>query len=276
VLTLGMGIRHGFGLFLQPMSADLGWGRETFALAMAVQNLMWGATQPFAGMLADKYGTARIVVLGALLYVLGLVTMAHAATPGMLVLTAGVLIGTGLSGLTFSIVAGVLGRRFPPEQRSMALGISAAAGSFGQFAMLPATQWLLSTLGWYGALVALGAVGLLMVPLALGLVERHAPSAHAFRQSAGEAMVEARSPERRITFRTRRRGEEVEVAIEDTGPGMAPEVRSRIFDPFFTGRRHGVGLGLALVFGIVAEHGGSIEVGDNTPTGTRFTIELPC
>lgn len=191
VLTLAMGIRHGFGLFLQPMSADLGWGRETFALAIAVQNLMWGATQPFAGMLADKYGTARIVVIGALLYVLGLVTMAHAATPVMLVLTAGVLIGTGLSGLTFSIIAGVLGRRFPPEQRSMVLGISAAAGSFGQFAMLPATQWLLSNLGWYGALVALGAAGLLMVPLALGLVERHAPSAHAFRQSAVEAMVEA-------------------------------------------------------------------------------------
>jgi MFS family permease len=191
VLMLGMGIRHGFGLFLQPMSTDLGWGRETFALAMAVQNLMWGATQPFAGMLADKYGTARIVVIGALLYVLGLVTMAHASTPVLLVLTAGVLIGTGLSGLTFSIIAGVLGRSFPPEQRSMAFGISAAASSFGQFAMLPATQWLLSNLGWYGALVALGAVGLLMVPLAAGLVERRAPAAHAFQQSALQAMGEA-------------------------------------------------------------------------------------
>jgi predicted MFS family arabinose efflux permease len=191
VLTLGMGIRHGFGLFLQPMSADLGWGRETFALAIAVQNLMWGATQPFAGMLADKYGTARIVVGGALLYALGLVTMAHAATPVLLVLTAGVLIGTGLSGLTFSIMAGVLGRSFPPEQRSMAFGISAAASSFGQFAMLPATQWLLANLGWYGALVALGAIGLLMVPLALGLVEKRAHAAHTFPQSALEAIREA-------------------------------------------------------------------------------------
>ena len=97
-----MGIRHGFGLFLQPMSTDLGWGRETFALAMAVQNLLWGVTQPFAGMLADKYGTAKVVLGGAVLYVLGLFTMAHASTPVMLVLTAGVLIGTGLSGLTFS------------------------------------------------------------------------------------------------------------------------------------------------------------------------------
>ena len=110
VLTLSMGIRHGFGLFLQPMSSDLGWGRETFALAMAVQNLIWGATQPFAGVLADKYGTAKVVLAGAILYVLGLFTMAHASTPVMLVLTAGVFIGIGLSGLTFSIVAGVLGR----------------------------------------------------------------------------------------------------------------------------------------------------------------------
>jgi predicted MFS family arabinose efflux permease len=191
VLTLSMGIRHGFGLFLQPMSTDLGWGRETFALAMAVQNLLWGVTQPFAGMLADKYGTAKVVLGGAFLYVLGLFTMAHASTPVMLVLTAGVLIGTGLSGLTFSIVAGVLGRRFPPEQRSMALGISAAAGSFGQFAMLPATHYLLTTLGWYGALIALGVIGLAIVPLAAALVEKRMSGDHAFKQSAGEAMSEA-------------------------------------------------------------------------------------
>ena len=156
ILTLAMGIRHGFGLFLQPMSADLGWGRETFALAMAVQNLVWGATQPFTGMLADRHGTGRIVVIGALLYVLGLVAMAHATSPLMMVLGSGVLIGTGLSGVTFSVVSGVLGRKFPAEKRSMALGISAAAGSFGQFAMLPVTQWLLSHVGWYGALLTLG------------------------------------------------------------------------------------------------------------------------
>ena len=191
VLTLSMGIRHGFGLFLQPMSADLGWGRETFALAMAVQNLLWGITQPFAGMLADRYGTARVVVAGALLYALGLFTMAHASTPLMLVLTAGVLIGIGLSGLTFSVVAGVLGRSFPPEKRSMVLGISAAAGSFGQFAMLPVTQLLLSTLGWYGALVILGLVGMAIVPLAAALVERRTGAAHVFHQSTGEAVREA-------------------------------------------------------------------------------------
>ena len=193
ILMVAMGIRHGFGLFLQPMSADLHWGRETFALAIAVQNLVWGATQPFAGMVADKYGTARVVIAGALLYVLGLVAMAHAATPVMLVLTSGALIGVGLSGVTFSVISGVLGRSYPPEKRSMVLGISAATGSFGQFAMLPLTQWLLSNLGWYSALLALAAVGLVMAPLAAALVEKRTTQTHAFAQSAGEAMREALS-----------------------------------------------------------------------------------
>jgi predicted MFS family arabinose efflux permease len=192
ILTLAMGIRHGFGLFLQPMSADLHWGRETFALALAVQNLVWGATQPFAGMIADKYGAGRVLIGGTVLYGLGLVTMAHAATPLMMVLTAGVLIGTGLSGVTFSVVSGVLGRAFPPEKRSMALGISAAAGSFGQFAVLPLTQYLLTHIGWYGTLLTLAGVSLLMMPLAAAMVERNLGAhAHLFKQSAGQAMREA-------------------------------------------------------------------------------------
>jgi predicted MFS family arabinose efflux permease len=191
ILTLGMGIRHGFGLFLQPVTADMHWSRETFALALAVQNLVWGATQPFAGMLADKYGSGRVVLGGTLLYVLGLLLMAHPTTPLAFVLSAGVLIGTGQSGVTFSVISGVLGRAFPPEKRSMALGISAAAGSFGQFAVLPLTQWLLSHVGWVGALVALGGVGLLMAPLAAAMIERRVSHAHAFQQSAGEAMREA-------------------------------------------------------------------------------------
>ncbi|MGE5090425.1 MAG: MFS transporter [Candidatus Levyibacteriota bacterium] len=191
ILTLGMGIRHGFGLFLQPISADLHWSRETFALAIAVQNLVWGATQPFAGMVADKYGAGRVVVAGSALYVLGLLLMAHPTSPFAFVLSAGVLIGTGLSGVTFSVLAGVLGRAFPPEKRSMVLGISAAAGSFGQFAMLPLTQWLLSHLGWVGALTALGCVGVAMAPLAAAVAERRIAHEHAHRQSAGEAMREA-------------------------------------------------------------------------------------
>jgi predicted MFS family arabinose efflux permease len=191
ILTLGMGIRHGFGLFLQPMTSDLHWGRETFALALAVQNLVWGATQPFAGVLADKYGSGRVVLGGTLLYVLGLALMAHPGVPWQFVLSAGVLIGTGLSGVTFSVIMSVVGRAYPPEKRSMALGIAAAAGSFGQFAMLPVTQTLLSHVGWYGALIALSAIGLIMAPLAVGMVERQATHAHAFQQSAGQAMREA-------------------------------------------------------------------------------------
>src|SRR5664279_2441076 len=124
ILTVAMGIRHGFGLFLQPISHDMGWGREVFALAIAVQNLVWGATQPFTGMIADKYGSARVVLGGAALFILGLFTMAYAHTPWLFMLTSGVLIGTGLSGITFSVVSGVLGRKFTAEKRSMALGIS--------------------------------------------------------------------------------------------------------------------------------------------------------
>ena len=192
ILMISMGLRHGFGLFLQPMTSDLHWGRETFALALAVQNLVWGASQPFAGMLADKHGAGRVLAGGAVLYVAGLVLMAYPIAPWSFVLSAGVLIGMGLSGVTFSVVQGAIGRRYPPEKRSMALGVSAAIGSFGQFAMLPATQWLLTNLGWHGALLALGAIGVLLAPLAIGMVENreHAP-AHLFQQSAKEAMVEA-------------------------------------------------------------------------------------
>jgi predicted MFS family arabinose efflux permease len=191
LLTLSLGVRHGFGLFLQPMSADLHWGRETFAFAMAVQNLIWGAATPFAGMLADRFGAHRVAIVCGLFYAVGLATMAHATTPLGLALTAGVLIGIGLSGVSFSTVAGVLGRRFPAEKRSMALGISAAAGSFGQFAVLPLTQVLLSSLGWYGALVVLAAIAALMMPLALVMYDRVDGVVHSFQQSAGQAVREA-------------------------------------------------------------------------------------
>jgi predicted MFS family arabinose efflux permease len=191
VLMLSMGLRHGFGLFLQPMTADLHWGRETFALAMALQNLMWGLMQPVSGMLADRFGTAKIVVAGTVLYVLGFVAMANATTPLALMLSCGLLIGTGLSGLTFSVISGVLGRAYPPEKRSMALGISAAAGSFGQFAVLPLTQAFISGFGWYHALIALSGIALLMGPLAVALVEKRSVATHAFQQSAGQALREA-------------------------------------------------------------------------------------
>jgi len=191
ILLICFGVRQNYGLLMGPISSNLHWGREVFALAIAVQNLVWGATQPFAGMIADKYGSGRVVLGSVVLYALGLLLMAFPMSPGMFALSAGVVFGTSLSGVTFSVVAGVLGRAFPPEKRSMVLGISAAAGSFGQFAMLPLTQFLLTHIGWSGALAVLGCIGVLMVPLAAALVERRAGHTHAFQQSAGEAMHEA-------------------------------------------------------------------------------------
>ncbi len=190
ILALSMGIRHGFGLFLAPMSAEFGWGREVFAFAIALQNLLWGLSQPFAGALADRYGAARVMVVGGILYALGLVLMASADSVWSLSLSAGLLIGLGLSGTTFSVVLGVVGRAVPAEKRSMAMGIAAAAGSFGQFAMLPGTLGLLSWLGWSLALVALGALAALIVPLVAMLKDKPLPVSGS-DQTLGAALREA-------------------------------------------------------------------------------------
>jgi MFS family permease len=190
ILALSMGIRHGFGLFLPPMSAAFGWGRETFAFAIALQNLLWGLSQPFAGALADRYGAARVMVVGGILYALGLVLMASADSLGSLSFSAGLLIGLGLSGTTFSVVLGVVGRAVPAEKRSMAMGIAAAAGSFGQFAMLPGTLGLIGWLGWSVALMALGGLAALIVPLVAMLKDKPLPVL-GHEQSLGEALREA-------------------------------------------------------------------------------------
>lgn len=137
ILALSLGIRHGFGLFLPPMSAQFGWGREVFAFAIALQNLIWGLAQPFTGALADRFGAAKVVLVGGVLYAVGLVFMGLSDSALTLSLSAGLLIGIGLSGTSFSVILGVVGRALPPEKRSMGMGIASAAGSFGQFAMLP-------------------------------------------------------------------------------------------------------------------------------------------
>jgi MFS family permease len=191
VLLLALGTRHGFGLFLQPITMERGWGRETFALAIALQNLVWGVAQPFSGMLADKFGTGRIVLAGAVLYAAGLVVMALAGTPWGFSAGAGVLVGLGLSGTTFSVVFGAIGRTFPPEKRSMALGTAGAMGSFGMFVMLPAEQTLISGFGWLPALLILAAAAAIMAPLSAALAERHDPSAAQKQQSVREAIIEA-------------------------------------------------------------------------------------
>ena len=172
ILTLALGIRHSFGLFLQPMSMDNGWGREVFGLAVALQNLLWGLTQPFTGMLADRFGAGRVLFIGGLLYALGLVCMANSTTALGLTLAIGVLIGLGMSCTTFNIVFGALGRAYPPERRSVVLGICSSAGSFGQFALLPLALILISTLGWYWALIALSVFAATMVPASFGVTDK--------------------------------------------------------------------------------------------------------
>ena len=192
ILAISLGVRHGFGLFLAPMSAEFGWGRETFAFAIALQNLVWGLVQPFTGAAADRFGVARTVLIGGLLYAAGLALMAAADTPASLSLSAGVLIGLGLSGTSFSVILGAVGRAVPAEQRSMAMGIASAAGSFGQFVMLPGSLGLIQWLGWSTALLALGMLVALIVPLAAMMRgQSEAPPAPGAQQSLGEALREA-------------------------------------------------------------------------------------
>ncbi|MBK7616484.1 MAG: MFS transporter [Burkholderiales bacterium] len=171
IVTLSMGIRHGFGLWLQPITMDRGWTRETFAMAMAVQNLAWGLAGPFAGMLADRYGAFRVLVAGSALYAGGLVLMALSTSGAAFLGSAGLVLGMAQSGTTYAVVYGVIGRNVAPEKRSMAMGIAAAAGSFGQFLMVPVENWLIGHWGWQNALFMLGCLALAIMPLALGLKE---------------------------------------------------------------------------------------------------------
>lgn len=192
ILTLAMGVRHGFGFWLQPISQAHGWTRETYSLAMALQNLMWGVFGPFAGMAADRFGTARVVLLGALLYVGGLVWMALINQPTLFVLGSGILLGGALSCTAFGAIAGIIGRTAPESRRSWAFGISAAAGSFGQFTMMPVEQQLISLTGWQNAFLILAALVLLvMIPMALRLREAAPARAHGPQQSAWQAIREA-------------------------------------------------------------------------------------
>ena len=193
ILSLAMGVRHGFGFWLQPISQQHDWTRETFSLAMAVQNLTWGAAGPFSGMAADRFGAARVVFFGALIYMAGLLCMALVDDPTAFALSSGLLIGTGLACTAFGALSGIVGRTAPLAQRSWAFGVLGAAGSFGQFTMVPVEQQLISAAGWQGALYLLSVlVVVMMMPLAFMLREP-APEAHAAgaHQSVGDAIREA-------------------------------------------------------------------------------------
>src|SRR5450432_3656793 len=166
---LSFGPRSALGFFLTPMSQENGWGRDVFSLALAMQNLLWGAAQPFAGAIADRYGALRVLSGGALMYVLGLVLMANSHSPAMLELSAGALLGFGLSGCSFNLVLAAFGKLLPAEWRSIAFGAGTAAGSFGQFLFSPLAVALKDAYGWQSALMIFAGLCLLMLPLSLAL-----------------------------------------------------------------------------------------------------------
>ncbi|WP_180052009.1 MFS transporter [Acinetobacter sp. YH12099] len=166
ILALSLGVRHAFGLYLVPMSHEFGWGHNVFSLAIAMQNLIWGAVQPITGAFADKYGSKIVVAVGGALYALGLLLMAVSSTGLLLNLSVGLILGLALSATSFPVLLSAVGRAAPPEKRSLAMGIASAAGSFGQFIMLPSTLLLLQNVGWSGALIVSAILIVLIVPLA--------------------------------------------------------------------------------------------------------------
>jgi MFS family permease len=192
---LTFGPRSTFGFFMQPMSHEFGWGRDVFALALAVQNLLWGIGQPFAGAIADRFGTVRVISVGALMYALGLMIMRYGSTPASIELGAGLLVGFGLSGCSFNLVLSAFGKLPPSEWRGIALGAGTAAGSFGQFLFAPVGVALIDNFGWQLALTVFAALMLLAIPLSLALATPSvAPTSDvpvALQQSFKQALAEA-------------------------------------------------------------------------------------
>ncbi|WP_349927006.1 MFS transporter [Acinetobacter sp. A1-4-2] len=166
ILALSLGVRHAFGLYLVPMSHEFGWGHNVFSLAIAMQNLIWGAVQPITGVFADKYGSKIVVAIGGALYTLGLLLMAVSSSGLLLNLSVGLILGLALSATSFPILLSAVGRAAHPEKRSLAMGIASAAGSFGQFSMLPSTLLLLQSVGWSAALMVSAILIAFIIPLA--------------------------------------------------------------------------------------------------------------
>jgi MFS family permease len=175
VMGAALGVRNVQGLFLLPVTLDRGWSREMFGLALALQNLLWGVAQPLTGMIADRFGSARVILAGAVLYAVGLLVMAHAATAGLYTLGVGLLIGIALSGTAFGAVYGALSRLYPPERRGWALGVAGTIGGLGQFCMVPLAQGMIGHIGWVAAIVVLAALVAATAPLARWLRDTPAP-----------------------------------------------------------------------------------------------------
>jgi MFS family permease len=192
VMGLALGIRHATGIFQVPITMSNDWTREAFGFSIAVQNLVWGLAQPLTGMLADRFGSRRVIVAGLIFYAVGLGLMSIAATPWAFTLSAGLCIGIALSGTSFGVIYGALSRMVPPDRRSWALGLAGAVGGFGQFAMVPLAQGLIELLTWSGALLALAVTCAMFLPLALPMRERASTSAaHGADQTMREALKEA-------------------------------------------------------------------------------------
>lgn len=199
IAMLTFGPRSTFGFFMQPMSKEFSWGRDVFAFAFAVQNLLWGIGQPLAGLMADKFGTMRVIAIGSLMYALGLVLMRYSDTPLALNATVGVLIGFGLSGCSFNLVVAAFAKVVPEQWRGIALGAGTAAGSFGQFLFAPFGVALIDNFGWSSALLVFACLMLLVVPLSLALATPAAASGsqtaatpeaqQSFRQALSEAFA---------------------------------------------------------------------------------------
>lgn len=184
ILALSLGVRHGFGLYLVPISHEFGWSHQVFSLAIAMQNLLWGAVQPFTGALADKYGSKKIVAIGGVLYVIGLLLMSVSSNILLLDFSVSLIIGLALSATSFSVLLSAVGRAAHPSKRSMAMGIASAAGSFGQFIMLPTTLLLIKNFGWSSALVITAILVALIVPLAWMLKAPMYVAPNAVKQAA--------------------------------------------------------------------------------------------
>src|SRR6516165_4940385 len=190
IAALAFGPRSALGFFLTPLSTANHWGRDVFAFALAIQNLLWGVAQPIAGAIADRYGAVRVLCVGALCYALGLALMAYAGSAAMLDLSAGALIGFGLAGCTFPIVLAAFGKILPAEWRSTAFGLGTAAGSFGQFLFSPLAVRLMDTLGWQHTLVAFGIIVLAVLPASLVLAAPAGEDTQVESQSLGQALGE--------------------------------------------------------------------------------------
>jgi MFS family permease len=169
IATISYGPRSSFGFFMAPMTAEHGWGRDVFALSVALQTLIYGMVQPFSGAIADKFGTIRVVITGAILYASGVYMMAQATTPGELYLTSGVLIGFGLTGCSFNLIISSFGKLLPDSWRTISFGAGTAAGSFGQFLFSPLGVSLIDKVGWKATLEIFAAILLLIIPLSLAI-----------------------------------------------------------------------------------------------------------